>query len=112
MNLVKWTVWNPVTRRPKRSGQVEESLLDRILFNPDSERMLLGEEALLRQDEIGDDGKLRRIPQEVLDAERAAKLAAIEPDELAVLIEALKAKHGLTDADLAAARTKQKGGKG
>lgn len=42
----------------------------------------------------------------------AAGKAAAEPDERDVLLEALKTKHGITAADLAAARTKLKGGKG
>src|SRR5690606_26335184 len=102
--LIAWTVWNPTTRRPKRSGWIDERLIDRLVFDPATERLLIGEAAALRTDEIGEDGHLRPIPQEVLDAERAAKLAAIEPTEAELVIEALKKKHGLTAADLADAR--------
>jgi hypothetical protein len=112
MSLIKWTVWNPVTRRPKRSGQVDETLLDRITFDPVNERMLIGEEAVLRLDEVSEDGQLRRLPQAVVDAEREAKLAAIEPTESEIVLEALLAKHGLTPADLSAAEARIKARRG
>jgi hypothetical protein len=107
MSLVKWTIWNPVTHRATRSGQVDESLLHLIPVDPATERLLVGEEANLREDEVTEDGglpALRRRPQAVLDAEQAARVP-VDPTE--VLAEALKAKGiEVSKADLDAARTK------
>lgn len=101
MKLIPWTVWDAATRRPKRSGQIDEKLINTIGFNPLSERLLIGTEARLREDEIGEDDTIQALPQETVETERAARLSAAVT-ETDIVLEALKAK--LTPGELAAAK--------
>ncbi len=118
MNLIPFTIFDTQTLRPKRYGEVEESLLDKFVIQKmkSGEDIIIGSKANLREDQViapinGAAPYLSRRPQADIDADRYREP---QPTIEQVFLEILKAKGlDVTEADVLAAtervRTKLKG---
>ncbi len=113
MSLIKYTVFDTTTMLPKRTGGVQEHLLDSHIIRrlKAREGMLLGIAANLREERVvaplsGAEPYLRRRTQAEIDAARA-RFPASGPDRLTVLMEALRAKGiAPSEAELHAAEAR------
>ncbi len=106
MNLIAYTVYDLSSGEIASSGRCEEKYLPQpsathgvvigVRAKPNTERV----------NPVTGELETRAVPQR--EAWRAS-LPTPEPDERDVVLEALKAKQGVTLADLAAARKRLKG---